>query len=705
MSPVRPKALCRRVQQRLATIIRFEQLEPRQMLAADLSALSIAPLAYYSADGTGVNLSHPTWGSAGVDLLRIAPAQYGDGISTPGGANRPSPRQISNEISDQGSENIISDRLLSAMSHAWGQFIDHDLDLTKAGSTEKLSIAVPTGDPYFDPNSTGTKTIDTMRSAYDPNTGTTTPRQQVNSITAWMDGSMVYGSDADTAAALRTMTDGKLKTSANNMLPLNDAATFPTGTLNMASLDPNQTVFAAGDVRANENIELTSLQTLFVREHNYWATQVKLANPSFSDEQIYQRARSIVIGEIQAITYKQWLPAILGVNALKPYRGYNPQVNPGIANEFATAGFRFGHSMLGDDVEFLDNNGQPTQAGISLAQAFFNPSAVTQSGIDPLLKYLASDPSSEIDPKVVGSIRNFLFGPPGSGGLDLASLNIARGRDHGLADYNSTRKAYGLPKVTSFEQITTDKDVQAKLKQLYGSVDNIDLWVGALAEKHLPGSSVGPTLKAIIADQFTRLRDGDRLWYQNNFSGALLKQIDNTTLTDIIRRNTSLTNLQANVFVFQSGISGTVFNDANKNGARSANERGVPNRTVQLVDSTGAVVATTKTDPQGFYVFSVRDGLRTGEYTVNVLSSDLSKTEASSAKQSITRGDQFLGGVNLAVQATITKPTQPPPPAQPKQQQPPPPKAPSAVNALALNPAAIDQLMKQNSSAKNFRLG
>ncbi len=704
MSPVRRKALCRRAQQRPDKIIRFELLEPRQMMAADLSTLSIAPVGYYSADGKGVNLTNTSWGSAGVDLLRIAPAQYGDGISTPGGANRPSPRQISNVISDQGSEDMISDRLLSAMSYAWGQFIDHDLDLTNTGSTEKLSIAVPTGDPYFDPNATGTKTIDTMRSAYDPNTGTTTPRQQVNSITAWVDGSMVYGSDASTAAALRTMIDGKLKTSTNNMLPVNDAESFPTGTLNMASLYPGQKVFAAGDVRANENVELTSLQTLFVREHNYWATQVKQANPSFSDEQIYQRARSIVIGEIQAITYKQWLPAVLGDNALAPYKGYNSKVNPGIANEFSTAGFRFGHSMLGDDVEFLDNNGKPTQAGISLSQAFFNPTAVTQSGIDPLLKYLASDPSSEIDPKVVGSIRNFLFGPPGSGGLDLASLNIARGRDHGLADYNSTRKAYGLPKVTSFDQITTDKDVQTKLKQLYGSVDNVDLWVGALAEKHLPGSSVGPTLKAIIADQFTRLRDGDRLWYQNNFSGALLKQIDNTTLTDIIRRNTSLTNLQANVFFFQSGISGTVFNDANKDGTRSAKEQGVANRSVQLVDSTGAVVATTKTDPQGFYVFSVRNGLRTGDYTIKVLSSDGSKTEASSAKQSITRGDQFLGGVNLAVQATITKPTQPPT-APPKQQQPPPPKTPPAINALALNPAAIDQLMKQNLNTKNLRLG
>ena len=154
-------------------------------------------------------------------------------------------------------------------------------------------------------------------------------------------------------------------------------------------------------------------------------------------------------------------------------------MNPGIANEFSTAAFRFGHSMLGDDVEFLDNNGQPVADEVELSQAFFNPPLVTQNGIDPILKYLASDPASEIDTKVVDSVRNFLFGPPGSGGLDLASLNIQRGRDHGLADYNTVRAAYGLPKVTSFAQITSDPQLQAQLKQLYGSVNNIDLWVGA----------------------------------------------------------------------------------------------------------------------------------------------------------------------------------------------------------------------------------
>src|SRR5207249_6828506 len=143
---------------------------------------------------------------------------------------------------------------------------------------------------------------------------------------------------------------------------------------------------------------------------------------------------------------------------------------------FSTAAFRLGHSLLGDDVEFLDNNGRPVAEEVPLSEAFSNPPLVTANGIEPILKYLSSDPSSELDTQVVNSVRNFLFGPPGSGGLDLASLNIARGRDHGLPDYNSVRAAYGLPRVRSFTDITRDAQIQTKLQSLYGSVDNIDLW-------------------------------------------------------------------------------------------------------------------------------------------------------------------------------------------------------------------------------------
>src|SRR5262249_26135314 len=155
----------------------------------------------------------------------------------------------------------------------------------------------------------------------------------------------------------------------------------------------------------------------------------------------------------------------------------------GIANEFSTALFRLGHSMLGDDIEFINNDGTAFREGIPLNVGFFNPPQITQdnTGVGRILKYLASDPSSEVDNSITDPVRNFLFGAPGSGGFDLASLNIQRGRDHGLPDYNTVRAALGLPRVNSFGQITSDNGLQRKLHDLYGNVDNIDLWVGALA--------------------------------------------------------------------------------------------------------------------------------------------------------------------------------------------------------------------------------
>src|SRR5262249_6544914 len=156
------------------------------------------------------------------------------------------------------------------------------------------------------------------------------------------------------------------------------------------------------------------------------------------------------------------------------YGGYNARVNPGILTEFSTAGFRLGHSLLAPDVEFLNPDASEKFEEVSLAESFFNPPLLAQNGADPILKDLATDNAQEIDNKIVPELKNFLFGPPGAGGFDLASLNIQRGRDHGLADYNPTRAAFGLPKVTSFAQLTTNLTVQAQLQQLYRNVNNID---------------------------------------------------------------------------------------------------------------------------------------------------------------------------------------------------------------------------------------
>src|SRR6202011_2516467 len=102
-------------------------------------------------------------------------------------------------------------------------------------------------------------------------------------------------------------------------------------------------LFLTGDVRGNENVLLVSIETLFVREHNRLADQFAAEHPEWTDEQLYQAARQVVGAEIESITYNEFLPALLGPGALPAYVGYDPSINPGIANEFSTAAFRVGH--------------------------------------------------------------------------------------------------------------------------------------------------------------------------------------------------------------------------------------------------------------------------------------------------------------------------------------------------------------------------
>jgi hypothetical protein len=624
----------------------LEQLEARQLMAADALASAVSAtnttrnpfpsptnttlvVATRTVDGTGNNLAHTQWGSTGEDLLRRAAAEYGDGISTLAGADRPSARVISNALATQTTTEL-SDRDLSAYIYVWGQFLDHDIDLTSTGTTA-ADIAVPTGDEFFDPNGSGDQTIGFFRSLFDPTTGTSTsnPRQQTTDITSWIDGSMVYGSDKATADSLRTFVKGQLKTTAGNMLPTDSAGNY-----------------LAGDVRANENIELTSMQTLFMREHNRIAAQLAHDNPTWTDEQIYQQARARVGAEIQVVTYKEFLPALLGQGALTAYRGYNPNINPSIANEFSTAAFRL-HTLINDDVEFFGNDGRPVRDEVELSQAFFNPALLKQTGIDNILKYAGSTQAQEDDNQIVDSLRNFLFGQPGQGGFDLASLNIQRGRDHGLADYNSVRKAYGLSPVTSFDQITSNTELQQTLKSLYGSVDNIDLWVGMLAEDHVPGASVGQLAKTVIADQFQRLRDGDRFWYQRVFSGRTLADLESTTLADVIQRNTTITNLQSNVFFMNASISGQVFLDSNHNGRQDRFENALAGITVQLLDDEGTVMDTAVTARDGRYRFSSFN--ETGDYQVQVVLPSRFTTARTTRDVLISRGGLTINGVNFGL--------------------------------------------------------
>ncbi|MEZ6318838.1 MAG: peroxidase family protein [Phycisphaerales bacterium] len=486
-----------------------------------------------TADGWGNNLNDPTMGMAG----RRKAARRTAGRRWQAMMDGPDARVISNAIGQQSRERNAG---LSAMFWQWGQFVDHDIVRTDGGGAFTPMFA-PSGDPIFP---TGAM-IPFSRSAAGTDGSGVNAYQ--NQITAFIDGSGVYGSDDVRAAALRSFSGGHLATDASGFMTRN---TVGLDNANDGFLS-NDTMFLAGDVRANEQAGLTAMHTVFVREHNLWADRLAAENPTWDDEQLYQAARKIVGAEIQSVTYNEWLPAMLGSGAVSDYAGYDSSVDSGISLEFSTAAFRFGHTMLNETLSRLNADGSTFAGGdLTLSQNFFNPDSITGDGaLDALIRGMASQEAEELDTQVTGGVRNMLFGDPGMGGMDLLAANIMRGRDHGIGSFNDVREAFGLARLDGWDELSGDTDLLASLSALYSSVDELDAWVGLVAEDHMDGAIVGETLSAVLTDQFERLRAGDRFFYLND-DGLLpyLSEIESTTLGDILCRNTGIACFGGSVF-------------------------------------------------------------------------------------------------------------------------------------------------------------
>ncbi len=336
------------------------------------SAQASVPFAVESLDGSGNNANHPTWGQAGLAYARVGPAKYTDGIGQPFGG--PNARQVSNRLINDTNQNVFSERRVSQFGWTWGQFLDHTFghrQETGAGA-DPFNINFQAGDELEDFTS-NVGVISVNRSPNTPGTGTSTsnPRQQTNILGSYINGNPVYG---NTAAIEDWLRDG-----SNDGNPTNNAATLmlPGGYLptrnargnpsaapamdsnGRLAANPNDGV-VAGDFRANENIALTAMQTLFAREHN---RIVSLLPSSLSDEDKFQIARRVVIAEEQYITYQEFLPA-MGVS-LPKYTGYNPNVNATLTNEFATVGYRAHTQIHGDGLEIEAAAGRYSQATLN----------------------------------------------------------------------------------------------------------------------------------------------------------------------------------------------------------------------------------------------------------------------------------------------------------------------------------------------------
>lgn len=560
------------------------------------------PMSWRAANGVGVNPTHLEWGSTGSILGRAVPAAHGDNISSLAGPNRPGPREISNAVCATPGSGPADETGLSDYNWLWGQFITHDIDFTTTSNgrttdaVEFAHIPVPVDDPIMNPNGVEWAEMMFFRSVYLEGTGTSenNPREHPNNITTWIDASVIYGSTQGRADWLRTYEGGLLKVSnwtEGDLLPLAepDDATAPGMSFAGFSGDKK---FVTGDVRANEHIALLAMHVIFHREHNRLADDIAARNPDWSDEQIYQRARKIVAAEIGVITFDGFLPS-LGIT-MPAYSGFNASMDPAMRSVFATVAFRMGHSQIGDNLLRLQDDRSPIAAGnLKLKDGFWTTSPVTdEGGVDPLLRGLAANTQPANDLLFGDNLRNQLFGFPGGLGADLCAIDIQRGRDHGVPDYNTIRVAFGLPALTNFSQISSDNATNAELEALYGDIDDIDPLIGMLAEDHPSDGVLGETMKAVIMDQFVRIRDGDSHWWEADPElESIRDDLRDTTLSDVILRNTDIRDLQCDVFFAETNVNnmdcGGSGNNAPHTPAQYVSSNGEPTDGTEIEGESG----------------------------------------------------------------------------------------------------------------------
>eukprot|EP00064_Thunnus_orientalis_P007742 superscaffoldBa00000876_g7764 len=477
------------------------------------------------------NRKNTRWGSANTPFTRWLPAEYQDKISLPKGWDpKQKVREVSNRILRTATSDVENDPLYTHLVTIFGQWTDHDLTFTPHSpvirsfsngidcdkSCERTEpcfpIELPKEDPRFGRNSE--ECIPFFRSAAACGSGNTghifgasNVRQQMNSLTAFIDVGQVYGSDDTKARFLRNLTtdEGLLRVNTEytdngrELLPFTSMGANMCATRSRITNDFNVEevqCFLAGDERSNENIGLTSLHTLLMREHNRLARALAKLNPHWNGERLYQEARKIMGGYFQVITFRDYLLHIVG-------------------------------------------------------------------GLDPILRGLVGRQAklNTQDQMMTDELRERLFKFSTELALDLAALNLQRGRDHGLPGYNKWRKFCGLSQPKNRRQLAKvlkNGKLARSLLDLYGRPDNIDVWVGGVAEPFVRGGRVGPLFACLIATQFQRIREGDRLWWENKgvFTEAQRESLEQTSLARIICDNTGITEVPERPFEYRPRGSG-----------------------------------------------------------------------------------------------------------------------------------------------------
>ncbi|XP_045381627.1 lactoperoxidase [Lemur catta] len=547
---------------------------------------------YRTISGDCNNRRHLSPGQESRALRGWGTAEYEDGLSlpfgwTPGktrnGFRLPLAREVSNEIAGYLNEKDVLDQNRSLLFMQWGQIVDHDLDFapdTELGSNEYskaqceehciqggncFPIMFPRNDPKL---RTQGKCMPFFRAGFvcPSPPYQSLAREQINALTSFLDASFVYSSEPYLASRLRNLSSPLGFMAVNQevsdhglpFLPFANKKPSPCEFINTTARVP---CFLAGDSRASEQTLLATSHTLFLREHNRLARELKRLNPSWDGEKLYQEARKILGAFVQIITFRDYLPIVLGDHMHKwipPYQCYNESVDPRISNVFTFA-FRFGHLEVPSTVSRLDENYQPwgPEPELALHTLFFNTwRIVKDGGIDPLVRGLLAKKAKLMkqNKMMTGELRNRLFQPTHRiHGFDLAAINIQRGRDHGQPGYNSWRGFCDLSRPQTLKELNVvlkNKVLAKKLLRLYGSPDNIDIWIGAIAEPLVERGRVGPLLACLLGKQFRRIRDGDRFWWENPgvFTKGQRDSLRKMSFSRLVCDNTRITKVPLNAF-------------------------------------------------------------------------------------------------------------------------------------------------------------
>lgn len=481
------------------------------------------------------------WGSAEYPFERLLAPAYDDGVWAPRSRSvtgnwLPSARTISTVLFPDVDR---QDPQLNILFMQMGQFITHDIaqsqpitldgekeiqccteDGSQALSGDKLHfgcmpIDVSPNDPFYSQFGFRCMNFVRIKLACGPECYLGYANQ-ANSVTHFIDASLVYGNSEAGAAFLRSFQYGKLRSSHSTGIELLPFTSKPSDCVPWARV-----CFETGDFRANQLLAITQFQTMFLREHNRIARGLNHINPHWDDERLFQEARRIVIAELQNIVFNEYLPILLGNEKVvqfglsDPVKGYwnsySPDIPPMTLTESSVAAFRFGHSTVEGFFRLL-HRGAPAE-DLHIKDIFFDPSKIQEPNSFDRMMYSFGQQSQQLaDNSLSAGLTNHLFQKEKLFGFDLASLNTHRGRDFALRPYNDYRVWAGLPRITDFYQLG---EAGLLMAQVYESPEDIDLWVGGLHETPSYGAVVGPTFSHLLAEMFYRLKRGDRYYFTN----------------------------------------------------------------------------------------------------------------------------------------------------------------------------------------------